>query len=220
MSASLRRLCQASLQWQYCCKCQLWSNCVTSGFEQVLRQPTSRALSATEATCGLILRTSLLSLCSLMRYIVFRSLHSKGYFLLLSAADVSKPDSLLHGVRFASLYDDTDHVSRLWLTSGEKFGAAFLTYCADPMVVHSQYCVHVVDASKELDAVVLAGIARGSHGARKHLLLAAVELVRILGSYTSSGAVNMCAGTLRHCDCCHRMAWERCRWMKLHGSQD
>ena len=66
---------------------------------------------------------------------------------------------------------------RFWLTSGEKFGAAFLAYCADPMVVHSQYCVHVVDSKQALDPTVLAGVARGSHGARKHLLLAALDLV-------------------------------------------
>ena len=43
--------------------------------------------------------------------------------------------------------------------------------------MHSQFCVQVLDATRHLDPVVLTGIARGSHAARKHLLLASVDMV-------------------------------------------
>ena len=63
------------------------------------------------------------------------------------------------------------------MTSGAKFGADFLAYPGDPMLFHAMYCVRVVPPDQPVRPVLLAGAARGSHAARKHLILAFVTHV-------------------------------------------
>ena len=62
------------------------------------------------------------------------------------------------------------HCCRYYLTSGSKFGAEYLVYPGDPFLFHAQFTGHLVDESEILRPCLLAGTARGSHSARKHLL--------------------------------------------------
>ena len=66
---------------------------------------------------------------------------------------------------------------RYFITGGSKFGADYLVYPGDPSLYHAQYCVRVVEPSTCFSPALLAGAARGSHAARKHLLLATVKQV-------------------------------------------
>ena len=62
------------------------------------------------------------------------------------------------------------HCCRYYLTSGSKFGAEYLVYPGDPFLFHAQFTGHLVDEGEVLRPCLLAGTARGSHSARKHLL--------------------------------------------------
>lgn len=64
---------------------------------------------------------------------------------------------------------------RYRLTAGSKFGADFLAYPGDPSLYHGQFCVRVAPYHGPLLPALLAAACRGSHAARKHLLLASVE---------------------------------------------
>jgi len=56
-----------------------------------------------------------------------------------------------------------------------KFGADWLLYPGDPSLFHAHFAVRLVPPGRPLDATLLCGAARGSHAARKHLLLASLE---------------------------------------------
>jgi tRNA-splicing endonuclease subunit Sen34 len=55
-----------------------------------------------------------------------------------------------------------------------KFGADWLLYPGDPSLFHAHFAVRLVPPGRPLDATLLCGAARGSHAARKHLLLASL----------------------------------------------
>ena len=60
------------------------------------------------------------------------------------------------------------------VTPGANFGAHWLAYPADPVLYHAQLCVRVCGegGGGAECGTLLAAAARGSHAARKHLLLA------------------------------------------------
>ena len=63
---------------------------------------------------------------------------------------------------------------RYRITGGSKFGADFLVYPGDPTLFHAQFCVRLLPYRGRILPALLAAAARGSHQARKHLLLASV----------------------------------------------
>ncbi|KAK2076916.1 hypothetical protein QBZ16_005144 [Prototheca wickerhamii] len=68
-----------------------------------------------------------------------------------------------------------DLVSRGFrVTGGSKFGADYLIYPGDPTLYHAQFCVRLCDHDAPLLPALLASASRGSHQARKHLLLASL----------------------------------------------
>ncbi len=64
---------------------------------------------------------------------------------------------------------------RFSITGGIKFGAEYLVYPGDPALYHAQFTVRTLPWGAPLDPVLLKSIARGSHAARKHLLLATMR---------------------------------------------
>lgn len=60
------------------------------------------------------------------------------------------------------------------LTAGSKFGAHYMVYPGDISLYHAQFCVRLAAFDQPYLPAVFSGIARGSHQARKHLLLASV----------------------------------------------
>lgn len=60
------------------------------------------------------------------------------------------------------------------LTGGSKFGADFLVYPGDPSLYHAQFCVRLLPFRQPILPAMLASATRGSHQARKHLLIASV----------------------------------------------
>lgn len=60
------------------------------------------------------------------------------------------------------------------LTGGSKFGADFLVYPGDPTLYHAQFCVRLLPFQQPITPAILAAATRGSHQARKHLLIASV----------------------------------------------
>lgn len=64
---------------------------------------------------------------------------------------------------------------RYRITGGSKFGSDFLLYPGDPTLFHAQFCVRLLPLRAPLLPPLLAAACRGSHQARKHLLLASVE---------------------------------------------
>ena len=72
----------------------------------------------------------------------------------------------------------TSLVSRYFVTDGSKFGADYLLYPGDPLLYHAQFTVRVLDQQAAIKPALLVGGARGSHSARKHLLLALVGSVQ------------------------------------------
>ena len=64
---------------------------------------------------------------------------------------------------------------RYRITGGSKFGADYLAYPGDPTQYHAQLCVRVLQHAAPLLPALLAAACRGSHQARKHLLLASVK---------------------------------------------
>lgn len=65
---------------------------------------------------------------------------------------------------------------RYYITDGAKFGADYLLYPGDPLLFHAQFTVRCLGHHIPIKPALLAGGARGSHAARKHLLLASVGL--------------------------------------------
>ena len=76
-----------------------------------------------------------------------------------------------------------------YITSGAKFGADFLAYPGDPMLFHAMYCVRVAPPHQCILPVLLAAAVRGSHAARKHLLLACVNHVSLSKSQSNRKVV-------------------------------
>ena len=64
----------------------------------------------------------------------------------------------------------TAWLGRYCITGGIKFGSDFLIYPGDPSLYHAQFCAHVEALDTVLNPTILAGTARGTHAARKHLL--------------------------------------------------
>ncbi|DBA86336.1 TPA: hypothetical protein ACH3X2_005570 [Trebouxia sp. C0005] len=60
---------------------------------------------------------------------------------------------------------------------GAKFGADYLLYPGDPLLFHAQFTVRILEHDTPIKPALLAGSARGSHAARKHLLLASVSVL-------------------------------------------
>ncbi|PRW39237.1 tRNA-splicing endonuclease subunit Sen34 [Chlorella sorokiniana] len=60
------------------------------------------------------------------------------------------------------------------LTGGSKFGADYLIYPGDPTLYHAQFCVRLLPYRQPITPSMLASATRGSHQARKHLLIASV----------------------------------------------
>lgn len=67
------------------------------------------------------------------------------------------------------------HLFRYFVTDGSKFGADYLLYPGDPLLYHAQFTVRVLHEQAAIRPALLIGAARGSHSARKHLLLASVS---------------------------------------------
>lgn len=67
------------------------------------------------------------------------------------------------------------HSMGYYITSGAKFGADYLLYPGDPLLFHAQFTVRCLGHHNPIKPALLAGGARGSHAARKHLLLASVN---------------------------------------------
>lgn len=63
-------------------------------------------------------------------------------------------------------------VFRYCVTQGSKFGADFLLYPGDPMLYHAQFCTRLMESHQEIKPICIAAASRGSHIARKSLLLA------------------------------------------------
>lgn len=63
---------------------------------------------------------------------------------------------------------------RYFVTDGSKFGADYLLYPGDPLLYHAQFTVRLLEHQAAIRPALLIGAARGSHSARKHLLLASV----------------------------------------------
>eukprot|EP00198_Chlamydomonas_reinhardtii_P003331 XP_001692667.1 predicted protein [Chlamydomonas reinhardtii] len=64
------------------------------------------------------------------------------------------------------------HRQGFTLTGGIKFGADMMAYPGDPSLYHAQFTVRPVPEASALNPMSLKAVARGSHAARKHLLLA------------------------------------------------
>ncbi|KAL0049301.1 hypothetical protein WJX82_010782 [Trebouxia sp. C0006] len=67
------------------------------------------------------------------------------------------------------------HSKGYYITDGAKFGADYLLYPGDPLLFHAQFTVRILEHDTPIKPALLAGSARGSHAARKHLLLASVD---------------------------------------------
>lgn len=73
-----------------------------------------------------------------------------------------------------SIFSDL-HSMGYYITDGAKFGADHLLYPGDPLLFHAQFTVRILKHDTPIKPALLAGSARGSHSARKHLLLAWVD---------------------------------------------
>ncbi|GIL86476.1 hypothetical protein Vretimale_11629 [Volvox reticuliferus] len=67
------------------------------------------------------------------------------------------------------------HRQGFMMTGGVKFGSDMLAYPGDPSLYHAQFTVRPVSREDALNPMMLKAVARGSHAARKHLLLAFYE---------------------------------------------
>lgn len=61
---------------------------------------------------------------------------------------------------------------RYCITHGSKFGADFLLYPGDPTLYHAQFCARLMEPFQELSPISIVAASRGSHIARKNLILA------------------------------------------------
>lgn len=91
------------------------------------------------------------------------------------------------------------------MTGGSKFGADMLAYPGDPSLYHAQFTVRLVPPGAAVNPMLLKATARGSHAARKHLLIASLAKVR-----ADAREVTACAPVLPlYCPC---TAWARPAW--------
>ena len=60
---------------------------------------------------------------------------------------------------------------RYAMSVGPKFGADLMAYPGDPSLFHAQFTVRVVEEEMPINPTALKASVRGSHAARKHLLL-------------------------------------------------
>lgn len=95
----------------------------------------------------------------------------------------------LHHKQGTQLRCDVDVMCtcRYYVTDGAKFGAEYLLYPGDPILFHAQFTVQPVHSHQSISAKLLLGDARGSHAARKHLLIASVSTTMLQGSNSPSG---------------------------------
>jgi hypothetical protein len=77
---------------------------------------------------------------------------------------------------------------RYRLTGGSKFGADYLIYPGDPSLFHAQFCVRLMQFDRPILPSLLSAACRGSHQARKHLILASVVEEEAAGGGDGSGA--------------------------------
>ena len=85
--------------------------------------------------------------------------------------------------------------SRYFVTDGSKFGSEYLLYPGDPLLYHAQFTVQVLDNQAAIKPALLVGGARGSHSARKHLLLASVGCMQQRAlTHTFISNASPCAG--------------------------
>ncbi|MEW5319789.1 MAG: hypothetical protein WDW38_010917 [Sanguina aurantia] len=81
------------------------------------------------------------------------------------------------------------HDKGFTMTGGAKFGADMLAYPGDPSLYHAQFTVRMVPHDQPLNPMLLKATARGSHAARKHSLLATIDVSQVswTGVSTSVG---------------------------------
>ena len=90
------------------------------------------------------------------------------------------PTSLLRLLVFSDL-----HSKGYYLSGGVKFGSEFLAYPGDPSEYHAQFTVRPILPDSFVVPMLLKSTSRGSHAARKHLLMATVpDLDEIFRSYS------------------------------------
>ncbi|GFR44275.1 hypothetical protein Agub_g5480, partial [Astrephomene gubernaculifera] len=80
------------------------------------------------------------------------------------------PNTEYERLRFAVFCDL--HRQGFVMTGGIKFGADMLAYPGDPSLYHAQFTVRPLLPGEALNPMLLKAVARGSHAARKHVLLA------------------------------------------------
>lgn len=102
---------------------------------------------------------------------VYRDLISKGWVDSTCFLKYSLP----HMSVIMTVYVSLDFMFRFRITGGSKFGADYLVYPGDPTLYHAQFCVRLCDYHTPILPALLASACRGSHQARKHLLLASLE---------------------------------------------
>lgn len=85
------------------------------------------------------------------------------------------PESKEDKMRYAVFKDL--HAKGFYLSEGTKFGADLLAYPADPCLVHAQFTVRIFPPDRPLAPLQLMAAARGSHAARKHMLLVTINKV-------------------------------------------
>jgi len=64
------------------------------------------------------------------------------------------------------------HEKGFMMSGGSKFGSDLLAYPGDPSLYHAQFTVRLILPGTPLNPMLLKAAGRGSHAARKHLLLA------------------------------------------------
>ena len=91
-----------------------------------------------------------------------------------------------------------EYMCRYYITDGAKFGADYLLYPGDPLLFHAQFTVRILEHDTVIKPALLAGSARGSHAARKHLLLASVSML----TYCTAFHHPVLACSCRRLPCC------------------
>jgi len=93
------------------------------------------------------------------------------------------------------------------MSSGPKFGADLLAYPGDPSLFHAQFTVRVVPPGQPICPTALKAAVRGSHAARKHLLLASdLAPLGAAACLLRVGSVHP-AHHVWHCCCARHAGW-------------
>ncbi|KAL3149941.1 hypothetical protein ABBQ38_013303 [Trebouxia sp. C0009 RCD-2024] len=100
------------------------------------------------------------------------------------------------------------HASGYFVTDGSKFGSDYLLYPGDPLFYHAQFTVQVLDHQATVKPALLVGGARGSHSARKHLLLASVYHTSLLLQKEVLGQLDDAQ--------CTRLSFNRCKVLSVY----